>query len=353
MLNPPEITAGLSLQPAPNTGSHSQQGEKTAMRSPLRLIALCTVAALAAGCSKNDGPSPASPGNATSTAQCTNTIGNRVWYDANCNGIQDVNETTGPEGVTVTLRDCVTQVERTTTTDSTGAYGFTDVATGSYNICIAIPSGYKATLQDQGGDDSMDSDIDSLACTGCRDYDCATDDLNSDAGICVDTGGGECTNTVGNRVWFDTNCNGIQDKDETGGPEGIKVVLRNCDTQEARATATNSEGFYEFTDVPTGEYTICIEIPGGYVATREDEGSNDGVDSDINADGCMGCRVYECDKDNLGRDAGLCEKKDDRANATFGRDLVDSDDVTLGRAIDAPDKYGSLVFHAIAALRKT
>ncbi|HEX6790743.1 MAG TPA: hypothetical protein VF247_05480, partial [Candidatus Krumholzibacteria bacterium] len=44
-------------------------------------------------------------------------------------------------------------------------------------------------------------------------------------------------------------------------------------------------------------------------ATLEDEGSNDGIDSDINAQGCTACRDYECDKPDLTRDAGLCEKK--------------------------------------------
>jgi hypothetical protein len=472
------------------------------MRLQLRFIALCIVAAFAAGCSSNDGPtSTTSPGNARSAAQCANTIGNRVWYDTNCNGIQEETETTGPEGVKVTLRNCDSQVERTTATDASGNYSFTDVASGSYSICIEIPDGYKATLEDQGVVDSLDSDINTEGCTGCRIYDCATDDLTRDAGLCVDETGGECTNTVGsrvwfdtncngiqdqdettgpegvkvtltncstqverttntdssgnyhfgnvatgeymicidipagykasledqgaddgmdsdinaegctgcrqytceaddlsrdagicvdesggecsntigNRVWYDTNCNGIQDKDETGGPEGIKVVLRNCDTGESRGTATDASGFYQFTDVPTGDYEICIEIPGGFAATLENQGANDGIDSDIDTDGCTGCHHIECGSDDLSRDAGLCEKKtppdedtqscspgfwrnhlthwaatpyspDDKVNATFGCDLVSDDNLTLGAAIDAPQTYGTLVFHAIAAL---
>ena len=187
-----------------------------------------------------------------------------------------------------------------------------------------------------------------------------------------------CTVDIGDRVWFDVNCNGIQDKDETGGPAGIKVTLINCnDTDIKYGTVTEADGSYLFDDVPAGTYQICIEIPGGYAATLEDEGSNDGIDSDINSEGCTGCRVYECDKPDLTRDAGLCEKKGedggegctpgfwrnhlthwaatpyspgDKVNATFGCSLVGDDNLTLGTVIDAPQTYGTLAFHAIAAL---
>ncbi|HET6462938.1 MAG TPA: SdrD B-like domain-containing protein, partial [Candidatus Krumholzibacteria bacterium] len=263
-----------------------------------------------------------------------------------------------------------------TTTDANGNYAFTDVASGSYVICVAIPSGYKASLEDEGTDDNVDSDINTEGCTGCRTYDCEADDVSRDAGLCVDETGGECTGTVGNRVWFDTNCNGIQDKDETGGPEGIKVILRNCDTGESRGTATDASGFYEFADVATGNYEICIEIPGGFAATLENQGDNDGVDSDIDTDGCTGCRPFECGSDDLSRDAGLCEKKgpgdDESCSAKFWKDHpkewkatgysphdkvskafdcdlgCDEDDVTLEDALKG--KHGSLLLNAVAAL---
>jgi hypothetical protein len=185
-----------------------------------------------------------------------------------------------------------------------------------------------------------------------------------------------CPVDIGDRVWFDVNCNGIQDKDETGGPEGVKVTLTNCDTDEEYVTYTDSDGNYLF-NVPAGTYITCFDIPEGYAATLEDEGSNDGIDSDINSQGCTACREYECDKPDLSRDAGLCEKKgeeggegctpgfwrnhlaqwtatpyspDDKVNATFGCDLVSDDNLTLGTVIDAPQTYGVLAFHAIAAL---
>jgi hypothetical protein len=188
---------------------------------------------------------------------------------------------------------------------------------------------------------------------------------------------GECLVDIGDRVWFDVNCNGIQDKDETGGPEGVEVTLTNCDTQQQYTTYTDSDGNYLFT-VPAGSYVTCVELPEGYAFAEDNEGDNDGIDSDVDeATGCTACREYECDKPDLTRDAGLCEKKgeeggegctpgfwrnhlshwaaagispDDLANDTFDCDLVPSDATTLGEVIDAPQTYGALAFHAVAAL---
>ncbi len=123
-----------------------------------------------------------------------------------------------------------------------------------------------------------------------------------------------CTTTIGDRVWFDTNCNGLQDKDETGGPEGVKVTLTNCDNRQEYVAYTDANGGYQFV-VPGGfNYIICIDIPEGFEATIEDANNNatDGIDSDINTEGCTACRYYECDKPNITRDAGLCEKKGER-----------------------------------------
>jgi len=150
----------------------------------------------------------------------------------------------------------------------------------------------------------------------------------------TDSAGG-CETTIGDRVWFDVNCNGIQDKDESGGPEGVKVTLTNCDTDVSRTTTTDANGNYSFT-VPAGNYVICIEIPGGYEATIEDANSNtnDGLDSDINEEGCTACREYECNKPQLHRDAGLCEKKgEEPAGCRFtggGNNESQGDEYTFG-----------------------
>jgi uncharacterized repeat protein (TIGR01451 family) len=88
-------------------------------------------------------------------------LGDFVWIDTNRDGIQDSGEP-GIPGVTVTLyTNGVASL--TTTTDASGLYSFTGLAPGtslSYTVGFSTPSGYTATLANQGSDDALDSDAD-------------------------------------------------------------------------------------------------------------------------------------------------------------------------------------------------
>jgi len=139
------------------------------MRWHLRLIALCTVAALAAGCSKSsDRPSEPTISSALAlTAEPCAAVGDRVWIDSNCNGIQDGGES-GASGVTVTLYACDTDLLLDTdVTDGTGAYQFPDVPNGRYYLCFTLPAGYAFAPKDQGGVEATDSDANVGGCTDC------------------------------------------------------------------------------------------------------------------------------------------------------------------------------------------
>jgi hypothetical protein len=85
-------------------------------------------------------------------------IGDRVWNDENQNGIQDAGET-GVSGVTVRLLNAVSlQVVSSTTTDSSGIYGFSGVMPGDYRIEFVAPSGAAFSPKDSGSNDVVDSD---------------------------------------------------------------------------------------------------------------------------------------------------------------------------------------------------
>ena len=85
--------------------------------------------------------------NSSSTETCTTpltgSIGDRVWYDQNADGVQDPGEP-GIAGVTATLSGAAAG-----TSDSAGADGFYPVfsglVAGDYAVAAACPAGFFAT----------------------------------------------------------------------------------------------------------------------------------------------------------------------------------------------------------------
>ncbi|MBN2355407.1 PKD domain-containing protein [candidate division KSB1 bacterium] len=86
-------------------------------------------------------------------------IGDWVWYDNNHNGLQEPGEP-GIGGVTVELYDSAGNLKATTATAATGYYYFTGVKSGDYFVKFILPPGYSFSPNDQGTDDTIDSDPD-------------------------------------------------------------------------------------------------------------------------------------------------------------------------------------------------
>ncbi len=84
-----------------------------------------------------------------------------IWYDNNNNGIQDDGEE-GVSDVKITLYNSANEELGTDTTDSSGKYEFCNLSSDDYYIVVdksTLPDGYEITSQNQGDDDSLDSDI--------------------------------------------------------------------------------------------------------------------------------------------------------------------------------------------------
>lgn len=90
--------------------------------------------------------------------QPSSSLGNFVWRDVDGDGLQDGGSETGLPGVVVTLYDANSNVVNVTTTSATGAYSFGSLNTGTYFLEFTPPTNFTFTLQDQGGDDAVDSD---------------------------------------------------------------------------------------------------------------------------------------------------------------------------------------------------
>ncbi len=110
-------------------------------------------------------------------------LGDRVWYDANENGIQDFGEN-GVSGVMVNLYSCADVFIESTTTDVNGYYMFNNLDAGSYYVQFVLPNGYVFTTQNTGSDSAIDSDADeTTGKTVCTDLVAGEVDLTWDAGI--------------------------------------------------------------------------------------------------------------------------------------------------------------------------
>jgi hypothetical protein len=94
-------------------------------------------------------------------------LGDRVWFDNNANGIQDPNEPGVPQ-VAVELLDSNGTVVKSTTTDANGNYKFTDLQAGTYSVRFApstLPSGATFTTPNQGSNDATNSKADTATGT--------------------------------------------------------------------------------------------------------------------------------------------------------------------------------------------
>ncbi|WP_172435856.1 SdrD B-like domain-containing protein, partial [Sediminicola luteus] len=293
----------------------------------------------------------------------TASIGNRVWEDTNNNGIQDPGEN-GIEGVTVRLYECGgTTPIASTTTDANGNYLFEDLATDtSYFVEFVLPNGYVFSPANQGGNDATDSDVAANGRTGCinlnpnenddtvdaglypfddcdndgipddQEPDCDNDGIPDDCEPDTDNDGipDDCDNcpttpnpnqedtdndgvgdacetaSIGDRVWEDTNNNGIQDPGENG-VEGVTVRLYECGgTTSIATTTTDANGNYLFEDLATDtSYFVEFVLPNGYVFSPANQGGNDATDSDVAANGRTGCIDLDPNENDDTVDAGL------------------------------------------------
>ncbi len=227
------------------------------------------------------------------------TIGDRVWEDSNANGVQDAGEA-GITGATVQLKDSTGNVVQTTTTGADGKYSFSADA-GSYTVAVTAPKGYVFSGANAGGDASLDSNVGSTGQSG--QVTLANGEVNNtiDAGLYK-------TASVGDRVWFDKNGNGVQDSGEAGICN-VKVTLLDAAGKPVGAAVyTDANGNYQFTNLKPGAYSVQFDkttLPEGMGFTTANVGSNDNLDSDVNASGLSHSFTLASGEVNKSVDAGV------------------------------------------------
>ena len=214
-------------------------------------------------------------------------VGNFVFIDTNRNGIQDVGEV-GLNGVTVTLYNSSGVAIATTTTSTVGAnagqYSFTGLPPGTYSVGFTRPFGYGFSPQNAAGSTAANnSDPDILTGrTATFTLVAGQNNVDIDAGLFQSV-------AVGNRVWFDSNNNGLYDGGETffsgatvnlyldanddGAPDGAAI----------RTTTTDTGGLYLFDGLAPNTYIVGVVTPTNYVRSSVNGGDPDNnIDNDNN-----------------------------------------------------------------------
>ena len=249
-----------------------------------------------AGMAPNDVPSPVD-----------NRIGDLVWVDSNANGIQESGEP-GLANVNVQLLASPSlALLASTTTNASGLYEFNDVTPGTYILAFTLLNGYHFTSAGQDGE-ALDSDANPA--TGRTDaFTIGANEinLNWDAGMLPNDVPRPTNIRIGDWVWLDVNKNGLQDANEPGVANVIVHLLSDGTNTLVASTTTNANGFYTFTDVPAGAYTVEFILPANYSFTLLDAGADD-VDSDANpTTGRTAVLTVVNDQQTLIWDAGLVE----------------------------------------------
>lgn len=243
-------------------------------------------------------------GSITGPAVQLASLGDRVFIDANENGIQDSSET-GLADVTIDLFDCNDQWLDYTLTDNDGYYSFDSLMPGDYKLkfhLVDANSIYVFSPMNMGNDDDLDSDVDPntgfTACVTLNEGDIVT---NVDAGVYESSG----AVSIGDFVWNDLNGNGIQDSGEPG-IENVLVRLLDCSFNFLDSAYTNAQGNYSFSNLIPGTYCIQFELVSNFTFSPKNQGGNDSLDSD--ADPITGrgeCVTLSGFDNNMNIDAGM------------------------------------------------
>ena len=208
-------------------------------------------------------------------------IGDRVWIDANGDGVQDPGEA-GLAGVTVRLmvdlnsNGVYSAVFATTTTDAAGNYIFRNLPPGAYVVEVSsssLPAGYTQT-----GDPD---DFGAVAQNPDHKTTMPIILAPGDTFVNADFGYQRATSSdISGKVYFDANADEDFDAgDGDFGIQGVSVVLMNASGKVMATTRTDAEGNYTFSGLPAGTYTVWVNdtgnLLGGLEQTEDPDATKD------------------------------------------------------------------------------
>ena len=215
-------------------------------------------------------------------------IGNYVYLDEDSDGLQDPGERGIPNAKVELLLDpdgsgpATADVVETTFTDSNGGYLFDNLASGNYfvRVCDAttpnnsLPDGFVQTNIFTNGegdfgnkDNTANGGLGYGIVLGDNDVNLTADfGYNANPTEDVNNPVGSPTAALGDRVWIDSDRDGIQDPNEIGvegvvvqlcaaGPDGL---FDTADDATPITTTTDANGHYIFDGLTPDAYVVKI-----------------------------------------------------------------------------------------------
>lgn len=200
-----------------------------------------------------------------------------LWRDDNGDGSEGGTEP-GLSGIQLQLLDPSNNIVASTATSSDGDYNFADVAVGTYTLLIV-----ESTLPN---DIAPTADPDGIA-TENR----AAITVVEDTQVIANFGWQVQTMSLGNRIFEDTNFNGVLDANEGGIGTSITIGLVDGSGATVRSVQTDADGWFLFDRLQPGTYRLAIPgfefRPGGeldeFDSTIGDADPNNNQDNDDNA----------------------------------------------------------------------
>jgi len=149
-----------------------------------------------------------------------------------------------------------------------------------------------------------------------------------DTPLVIDAGFNEPKATVTGSAFEDLDGDGIQDPDE-GLIINLIVSLVDCEGNVVATTITDEFGNYSFGDISAGDYRIVFGTPldtngNELMATEQDAGNDDTIDSDIGADNSTECTTLEPNSTNDISAGGVTVELQDCNGVTIASTTTDN-----------------------------
>lgn len=238
------------------------------------------------------------------TVILTGALGGNVWEDVDRDGVYDNGEPFF-NNATVQLYDCSNNLIATDFTDANGLFEFLNLQAGGYTVRVissTLPANTDFTLQNIGGDDTIDSDVNATGFTACITLDAGEVDYTNDAGYVT-----ELLGALGGNVWNDQDGDGLYDGGEPF-TSGVTVELYDCANRLIGTDVTDGAGLFEFLNLQAGGYAVRVvtsTLPANTSYTIQNAGVNDNIDSDVNpATGFTACITLDAGETDYTNDAG-------------------------------------------------